>query len=1071
MRKFIFTTFIITSSLHSLPSLKEITHGKLKVETRGNEQLIKAKDGTIAHFHHFDIGSNEKVQIQMKDEKHRIMGKILSDRPTQIDGAFSSNGRVYLINPAGIVFGAHSVVNMPALFAAAAHLSDQDFLSHIDHFQNVSGNVEVFGSIQAEQLALIGKHVIQEGTIQSNQVIYATAEHIYFGEEDGHIFVKARIDLDRERDSFIESGSPEAFLIYHGGETKAKNVHLYGEEESLAKLSGQITAEKSIVVQNEVIELQNATLSAPGGEVLIGGDVKGMGLKPSALYVGIDEESLIDVSSKNNNAGKVVLWSEKGTIFNGSIDAHGVTGGFVETSSRDKFIATVGKVNTLGEQKGGVWLLDPESITIQTGGADTPSWSDLANMPSNANVYTIDPSWIASLAMTNPTVILDATNSATSFVTLNDALDIPYISNLVINTNKFNINGPAIPPNLLLHTPGDITVNAATIVNGAITFNAGGNLTFNGTVDSSMAVNTDNVVFTAGNNVVFNDNVGPTNPINTMVLQTLTPSGAVFFPVSPKTFHGKTVVLGSNLGDTPVLLQGDTQMALDSTILFNGVVNSKVGNNYKLTINATSNIHFANDVGTTTPVDTLVLTSSSIDFGTTFSMATKEIRTLNSLTLPANTVVAIEGPVKFTSVNGSLTFNGPINSTSPTAPQDLTLNAAMNVVFNESVGLSPIKNFTIENATNVQFLAQLNPTLAIRSLLAESCVVNASGNIDVEYVLSTSGRAVPANPSVPQNGGLMSLTASGDITFYYLQNSGGTYMPVTSIPTTPSQAHLIGVKAVIDTTGGRVLSSTTPNGFSGGDVILSGANLNLLGIYAGGTPAFPGSNGVGGHGGAVSITATGTVGLKGPIFATGGAGANGGAQVLPTLVFPGQNLSQTGADSPGSIQITGAIDLGFNGIVLRGSNIQLNNVTSSPQNLLAFDSSTAGHVNTGSLTNLSYLVVDNGKGFIFNGAVTSAGVDLFNAGSDQILFKENVTDTTIVTVNNRFCVTFAQGYTSSESTSLINCCGNPPPPPPGPPSPSSSHGKKHHRFAGCYYPLTDGFLFEDFWLPEFDYWP
>src|SRR4029077_20672293 len=69
------------------------------------------------------------------------------------------------------------------------------------------------------------------------------------------------------------------------------------------------------------------------------------------------------------NGGKVVVWSNLGTQFNGSISAHGGilggNGGWVETSGKSWLDVSGARVNTFAVAGNtGSWLLDPTNIYI-----------------------------------------------------------------------------------------------------------------------------------------------------------------------------------------------------------------------------------------------------------------------------------------------------------------------------------------------------------------------------------------------------------------------------------------------------------------------------------------------------------------------------------------------------------------------------------------------------------------------------------------------------------------------------------------------------------------------------------
>ena len=82
---------------------------------------------------------------------------------SQIDGIINGSGNVWVINPAGIAFGANAQVDIGGLFAAAAgNISNADALragsAMLPEFSSFDGRVEVNGAqFTADQVALMGK--------------------------------------------------------------------------------------------------------------------------------------------------------------------------------------------------------------------------------------------------------------------------------------------------------------------------------------------------------------------------------------------------------------------------------------------------------------------------------------------------------------------------------------------------------------------------------------------------------------------------------------------------------------------------------------------------------------------------------------------------------------------------------------------------------------------------------------------------------------------------------------------------------------------------------------------------
>ena len=140
---------------------------------------------------------------------------------------------------------------------------------------------------------------------------------------------------------------------------KAKQVLIDGGDGSKINIKGSIDASAELVnekggvvhVLGDRIMLQGAQINASGdaggGEVLIGGGYQGKEPVHNAQITWVDENSEIYADARNGgNGGKVIVWSDDKTVFDGSISVKGGVewgnGGFVETS---------GKMN-LGVNKG-----------------------------------------------------------------------------------------------------------------------------------------------------------------------------------------------------------------------------------------------------------------------------------------------------------------------------------------------------------------------------------------------------------------------------------------------------------------------------------------------------------------------------------------------------------------------------------------------------------------------------------------------------------------------------------------------------------------------------------------------
>ena len=72
--------------------------------------------------------------------------------PTRVDGAITSNGAVWLVNPGGVMFGKGAVINTGQFVAAASHVTDAAFMSGSKNITGATWIVVNQGTITAHEV-------------------------------------------------------------------------------------------------------------------------------------------------------------------------------------------------------------------------------------------------------------------------------------------------------------------------------------------------------------------------------------------------------------------------------------------------------------------------------------------------------------------------------------------------------------------------------------------------------------------------------------------------------------------------------------------------------------------------------------------------------------------------------------------------------------------------------------------------------------------------------------------------------------------------------------------------------
>ena len=106
----------------------------------------------IIDWESFNIGEDARTHFDQQGKSDwRALNRIYDADPSQILGTLTADGKIYLINQNGILFGPNAQVNVRALVASALNIEDNDFLDNIlrFEFQNYQDDPDWDGDSQA----------------------------------------------------------------------------------------------------------------------------------------------------------------------------------------------------------------------------------------------------------------------------------------------------------------------------------------------------------------------------------------------------------------------------------------------------------------------------------------------------------------------------------------------------------------------------------------------------------------------------------------------------------------------------------------------------------------------------------------------------------------------------------------------------------------------------------------------------------------------------------------------------------------------------------------------------------
>jgi filamentous hemagglutinin family protein len=347
------------------PTGPSVVSGTASFVQQGNLLQITNSPNAIIHWQSFSIGANEITRFIQQSAASAVLNRVVGQDPSAILGALQSNGRVFLINPNGILFGAGAQIDVAGLVASTLDLSNADFLAGRLRFTEVPGagsvvNQGYIATGPGGQVYLVGPSVSNSGIITTPK---------------GEVVLAAGHSVE-----LVNPGTPNLRVEITAAENEARNLG------SIVAEAGRVGIYAGLIQHSGTIRADSAV--SEGGRILLKA-TKSAKLENSSL-----------LSAQGAGGGEIAVLAGETVQVAGRLDAsapNGGDGGFIETSARNVRVASGTVVTTTAAQgKPGTWLIDPTDFTVSDGdgeltasgiGAGTLS----ANLASNSVVISTHP--------------------------------------------------------------------------------------------------------------------------------------------------------------------------------------------------------------------------------------------------------------------------------------------------------------------------------------------------------------------------------------------------------------------------------------------------------------------------------------------------------------------------------------------------------------------------------------------------------------------------------------------------------------------------------------------------------
>jgi len=446
-------------------------------------------------FQKFGLNSDQTANFISNPTIQNILGRVVGGNPSVINGLIQvtgGNSNLYLMNPAGIIFGANASLNVPGDFTATTATGigfDENWFNAADANDyaalvgtpngfafptNQPGAIANTGNLAVEpgkNLTLLGGTVINTGTVSAPggqiTILAVPGENVVRITQEGQLLsldlpsVGSRnLGVDTEVPNplpFTPLSLPELLTSSNLEQATGIQVNSDGSVQlvssgtrvipaaGMAIASGNLNTSSStagttggtVQVLGNKVAVLNGTINTSGanggGTILVGGNYQGEGTLPNAQHTHVSADSTLRADALTaGNGGTAIIWADGTSQFHGSISARGGVqsgnGGLVEVSGKENLIYR-GSVD-VGATQGtaGSILLDPDRIFIVSGSGEA---NDAALSGGGIFAAETDADGIFTISET-------ALESLTGTVTLqaNDGITLQNLTD-----NRLTMNG------------------------------------------------------------------------------------------------------------------------------------------------------------------------------------------------------------------------------------------------------------------------------------------------------------------------------------------------------------------------------------------------------------------------------------------------------------------------------------------------------------------------------------------------------------------------------------------------------------------------------------------------------
>ncbi|WP_341930299.1 filamentous hemagglutinin N-terminal domain-containing protein [Methyloversatilis discipulorum] len=296
------------------PTGHQIVQGQVGIQTQGSTLNITASDRAIINWKQFSIQPGETTRFIQPHSTATVLNRVVGQDPSQILGNLIANGRVFLINPNGVLFGAGAKVDTAGLVASTLNISNEDFTAGRLKFnaEGAAGKLRNEGTLKTTggPLLLIATDIENTGliTADNGDIVLAAGKSVEIADPHQPA-LRVRVEAGGEA---INLGQ----LIARGG-----NVGMFGaaltQAGKISATGAHRTTDGRIVLRGT----KSVTLTAQSETTAKTADGAGGDIDIAAPEVKVEAGALVEASG--TQGGRIDIAATQKASVDGTLRATG----------------------------------------------------------------------------------------------------------------------------------------------------------------------------------------------------------------------------------------------------------------------------------------------------------------------------------------------------------------------------------------------------------------------------------------------------------------------------------------------------------------------------------------------------------------------------------------------------------------------------------------------------------------------------------------------------------------------------------------------------------------------------